>query len=1084
MKKNLLLTCLLFPLLTLAQSNPMPQALPYQQDFSALPHTATAFPDGWMGWVLSGAPSGNFNVLPATADKALAANSSASSTTNGVLNYNGKAGFLNSGTVDNALALSLNTTGNTGVNVLFRVMTIRNPYDSAANTRINEVALQYRVGESGNFTTLTTTAYQNNNIRQTGSGVTTPQNPALRQVLLPAECENKPVVQLRWVNRQISGGGSRPGFAIDSVVVTGVSGDVTPPVIDSLLPANGTAGVQPGAIIQIAFNENIRKNAGTLVIHNLTHGTQQILDINSSAITVSGSILSIQAGLRGNRTYFVTLDSNAVQDSNGNGFAGIADSTVWKFSTGSQLLDFDFSDCISNLSGGFTQYNVSGAQVWACTTFGQTGRGVQINGFSGGAARENEDWLISPVLDLSGFNYPLLSFSGRSAFNGPALELKISTDYRGSGDPRLATWTAINGRFPETASDVWSTSSGINLAAFKGTDVYIAWVYTSSPGLQASRWTLDDIHITNSTTAPPPTITTAPAMLDFDYVRIGQHSDPQPFTFWANDLTAPLNVTAPSNFEISLDKAQYFPTLTFPATEGQRTVWARFSPAAADQNFSGPVSFASAGLAAARVQLSGTSLRTLKVMNWNMEWFGSRDFGPADDNLQQTNALKVLRSAGADIYALCEVVDTLRLKTIVDSLPGYRYTISDFGSRADSITAPDYNGAQKLAFVYKDSLIKNIRTYGVLRQGGSTTARYNWSSGRFPYLMETSVVLNNDTARIHFIVIHAKANTGTAAEKIESWHRRKNGAKELKDSLDTQYPYNNLLVLGDFNDDFNRTITTELAPDTTTSYIDFRMDTLDYTPFTYPLSLAKQRSTVSFSSMIDQVMGSNEMQYAYIPQSTKVLRYVETLIPSYSTTTSDHYPVISRYDIRVLAHPVVITTFTAREQNGGVGLSWSTTREINNDRFIVERSANQRNFIPIDTVPSTAVNGQGAAYTSQDNSVLPGYWHYRLKQIGKDSSFRYSPVQSVLVLSRQAWFRLFWYILGSRLHIYLEAPERAPASIQLIDMQGMIRYNGQTDFFKGSNYKSVDVGHLPAGIYLLKVQCGSKTEVKKIFISR
>lgn len=1080
MIKPLLLAFLLAPALVYAQATqPVPQGIPYFQDFSGLAHNATVLPPGWQGWALSGSPGGSFNVASAAGDKALAANSSASSTTNGVHNYNGKPGFLNSGSADNALALSVNTSGNTGVRVGFLIMTLRNPFNGAANTRINEAALQYRTSLTADFTTLPGTLYQNNTTTQTTSGVTTPQNPAYREVLLPADCENQPLVQLRWVNRQIGGGGSRPSFAIDSVTVAGVSGDSVPPQISAFSPANGAVGVQPGTSLVITFNENIKKNAGAVAIYNRSQGTVQVIDIMHPSITVSGSNLQVPATIRGNQDYYITLDSNAVQDSNSNGFAGIADSTTWRFSTGAQLLNFDFTDCISTLPNGFTQYSVTGSQVWACTTFGQTGQGVQINGFSSGA-RENEDWLISPVLDFSGFDYPLLSFASRSAFAGPALELRVSTDYSGSGDPRLASWTIVNGRFPETGSDVWKTSGGINLATHKTADVYLAWVYTSSPVLQASRWTLDDVHITSSTTPPPPTVTTTPAQLDFDYVKAGNRSAPQPFTFWPNDLTGPLQVTAPAGFEISNDQVQYFPTLTYN-TAGPVTVWARFAPSAADQHYNGAMAFSSPGLNVQQVTLSGTSLRTLKVVNWNMEWFGHLQFGPTDEALQQANALKVFRHADADLYALSEVVDTIRLKALVDSLPGYRFTVSDFGSRVDSLTAPLYDSAQKLAFVYRDSLVKNVRTYGVLRRGGSPQAYNNWSSGRFPYLMETDVTLNNDTARIHFIVIHAKANTGNQSDKIESWHRRKNGAKELKDTLDAYFPYRNVLVLGDFNDDFDRTITTEMA-DTTTSYIDFKLDSVNYTPFTYPLSLARQRSTASFADMIDHAMGTNEMRYAYIPQSAKVLRSVESVVPSYASLTSDHFPVATRYDVRVLAHPVVITGFTARPENGGVELSWQTSREINNDRFVVERSLNQHGFAAIDTVAAMGADGQGAAYLSQDDTVLPGYWHYRLKQVAKDSTLQYSSVQSVLVLSREAWFRLLCFILGRQLYIYLDAPQQGPATIQLIDIQGAVKYQGQMTFSKGRNFKTVDVGNMPAGIYLVRVQSGNKTEVKKIFI--
>ena len=99
------------------------------------------------------------------------------------------------------------STGKTSIVVNYDIATVRNPYDGGSNTRINEVTLQYRVGTSGSFTTLSGPGleYQNNTTTQTGSGVTTPQNLQSKSVTLPAACDNQPVVQIRWASRQVSG---------------------------------------------------------------------------------------------------------------------------------------------------------------------------------------------------------------------------------------------------------------------------------------------------------------------------------------------------------------------------------------------------------------------------------------------------------------------------------------------------------------------------------------------------------------------------------------------------------------------------------------------------------------------------------------------------------------------------------------------------------------------------------------------------------------------------------------------------------------------------------------------------------------
>ncbi len=117
----------------------------------------------------------------------------------------------------------------TSVSVTYDVMTIRNPYDSASNTKINEVTLQLRLGTSGSFTTLAGIEYRNNTVTQTGSGVTTPQNPETKTITLPDSCSNRDIVQLRWVRREVSGSGYRPSFAVDNIQITGTY-DVSLPV--------------------------------------------------------------------------------------------------------------------------------------------------------------------------------------------------------------------------------------------------------------------------------------------------------------------------------------------------------------------------------------------------------------------------------------------------------------------------------------------------------------------------------------------------------------------------------------------------------------------------------------------------------------------------------------------------------------------------------------------------------------------------------------------------------------------------------------------------------------------------------------
>lgn len=207
---------------TFAQTYPVPVSLPYSQNFSGTPHASTVYPMGWQGWRIGTASSNTFEVAAPTADLALTANSTAAVNVGGIHNYNGTIGILNSATVNASIVLSISTSAHSNVQVGYQLMTIRNPYNGTTNTRIEEATLQYRVGTSGVFTTLNGPVYTTGTTTQTNA-VTTPLDVVDFTQVLPATCDHQPVVQLRWVVRDLSGGGARPSIAVDQVSVNGTS---------------------------------------------------------------------------------------------------------------------------------------------------------------------------------------------------------------------------------------------------------------------------------------------------------------------------------------------------------------------------------------------------------------------------------------------------------------------------------------------------------------------------------------------------------------------------------------------------------------------------------------------------------------------------------------------------------------------------------------------------------------------------------------------------------------------------------------------------------------------------------------------
>ncbi|MBF02680.1 MAG: hypothetical protein CMP76_05235 [Flavobacterium sp.] len=159
-----------------------------------------------------------------------------------------------------------------------------------------------------------------------------------------------------------------------------------------------------------------------------------------------------------------------------------------------------FEETFVNNFPTWTAYSVVGAQVWTSTNFGNPTPSAYMNGFSSGS-QANEDWLISPAIDLTSNVFAALTFETSTRFAGPALQVYISTNYSGSGAPSAATWTELTGfNLPVWTSGSytsWSAgaSGGIDISNYVGnSNVRVAFKYTSTTAAAAG-WEVDNVRV-------------------------------------------------------------------------------------------------------------------------------------------------------------------------------------------------------------------------------------------------------------------------------------------------------------------------------------------------------------------------------------------------------------------------------------------------------------------------------------------------------------------------------------------------------------------------------------------------------------
>ncbi len=274
---------------------------------------------------------------------------------------------------------------------------------------------------------------------------------------------------------------------------------------------------------------------------------------------------------------------------------------------------------------------------------------------------------------------------------------------------------------------------------------------------------------------------------------------------------------------------------------------------------------------------------TFDVASWNVTFFGYAGAGPSNDVLQRQNVGAVLRQAEIDLWAMQEVTDTAAWQALLADLAADGYA-GVLGPTVSS--SPMFN--QRLGFVYKSDVVSLVTTRTIL------AGNANDFGGRPPFELIANVTSNGVTRQIRFICLHAKAG-GT----LDDYNRRLAGSTALKTFTDAYRAQGiAFVVLGDFNDRLTLSITSgQLSP-----YRNFAQATADYEFATRSLDQTGtptycSNASCTSGSPIDHILFPTALAGPYVEGSGG--RYAELLsaIPSYRSTTSDHVPVLARFDL-------------------------------------------------------------------------------------------------------------------------------------------------------------------------------------------
>jgi hypothetical protein len=170
------------------------------------------------------------------------------------------------------------------------------------------------------------------------------------------------------------------------------------------------------------------------------------------------------------------------------------------------------------------------------------------------------------------------------------------------------------------------------------------------------------------------------------------------------------------------------------------------------------------------------------------------------------------------------------------------------------------------------------------------------------------------------------------------------------------------------------------------------------------------------------------------------------------------------------AMPVKLASFTGTYAGGIATLNWSTSQELNNDRFEVLRSNDGKDFELVATVAGAGNSFTPKSYRYDDHVAASGNnIFYKLKQIDKDGRFTFSNVIRLSVNSVNASFQVFPNPAINSFTASFTANKIGAATLLVRNTNGQAVIRKSIDIIKGNNSMVINVSHLKTGMYYISV---------------
>jgi hypothetical protein len=201
-------------------------------------------------------------------------------------------------------------------------------------------------------------------------------------------------------------------------------------------------------------------------------------------------------------------------------------------------------------------------------------------------------------------------------------------------------------------------------------------------------------------------------------------------------------------------------------------------------------------------------------------------------------------------------------------------------------------------------------------------------------------------------------------------------------------------------------------------------------------------------------------------------------VAPYTTYYARVYGYVSAqgtFTIQATGTPLSIKLANIAATNAGTRnrVDWQTAEEVSGDQFIVERSADGRDFSALTTINA---KGQASSYTYWDESPVAGTNYYRLKLMDAAGSASYSKVVTAVVKSSSFIVEAYPNPVKEKLVIRVFGDQGANGKIEIADATGKV----VRQLNASSAETTINMTGLAQGIYLVKYSDGQHNQTIKV----